>query len=195
MAKDSPLESSCPTSTTAAAAAGGLRRFRPFCPDILAAREIRLGNLELLRAGQRSVKRPCWLTWQKMRWDFPEGLGFRTGKFWKTPSYLLLEEGRREVVGERARTEQGPQRPGGAHAACDLRLRSSTSASTMERGGYRAFPASLDAVSNEGAVGAPPLAPVGKFAASGQGGPPPSRAASLGASRVSASLLRGSSCA
>ncbi|CAN0561347.1 unnamed protein product, partial [Ectocarpus sp. 12 AP-2014] len=44
-------------------------------------------------------------------------------------------------------------------------------------GGYRAFPASLDAL----AVTEPPpaLPVVSKFAASGQGGPPPSRAASL----------------
>lgn len=57
------------------------------------------------------------------------------------------------------------------------------SSPAMEQGGYRAFPASLDAASPDGgaaAVGASPLAPVEKFAASGQGGPPPSRAASLG---------------
>lgn len=55
-------------------------------------------------------------------------------------------------------------------------------------GGYRAFPASLDglAVAEQQRQRPPrrqqqaPTLAVGKFAASGQGGPPPSRAASLG---------------
>lgn len=83
---------------------------------------------------------------------------------------------------------------GRTHAAC--RYRRYTHAVTMERGGnagtpsprngdrpqsyagYRAFPSSLDSLSV--AEGTPPVVAAGKFAASGQGGPPPSRAASLG---------------
>lgn len=49
---------------------------------------------------------------------------------------------------------------------------------SLYQGGYRAFPASLDALSVTEPPPAPPV--VAKFAASGQGGPPPSRAASLG---------------
>lgn len=89
--------------------------------------------------------------------------------------------------------ERSDQR-GRTYAAC--RYRRYTHAVTMERGGnagtpsprngdrpqsyagYRAFPSSLDSLSV--AEGTPPVVAAGKFAASGQGGPPPSRAASLG---------------